>query len=191
MNKLIAEQKKYEICYQDPEYKLGPYRRDNTLNDISDLINQYGPFSNHLDVSAGRGEVIKHVRAFDIPSQGTEIVQELLSDDVQFAWSHELPFEDGEFDFLTNCDAMEHYLPEMTEQILDEFFRVVDGVAYLTISNRRATKHEMELHINIKSYAEWEKILSKYGSVQTNIYGRTNPTCYSFTVITGDRKDEK
>lgn len=191
MNKLETEQQKYQRCYLDPNYKMGPYRRDNTLNDVSDIINKLGPFQKHLDVSAGRGELIDHVKKFDISSQGTEIVEDLLSDDVQFAWSHELPFEDGEFDFLTNCDAMEHYLPEMTEQILDEFFRVVDGVAYLTISNNVATKHDMELHINIKSYAEWEKILSKYGKVTRSIYGRTNPVSESFTVITGDRKDEK
>jgi len=191
MNKLEAEQHKYKICYKDPNYKLGPYRRDNTLDDITDIIAEYGPFEKHLDVSAGRGEVIDHVKQLGINSQGTEIVDDLLSDDVQFAWSHELPFEDGEFDFLTNCDAMEHYLPEMTEQILDEFFRVLDGVAYFTISNRRATKHEMELHINIKSYTEWETILSKYGRVTQNIYGRSNPTSVSFTVLTRQKHEDR
>jgi hypothetical protein len=189
MKKLLAEQKKYEVCYLDPEYKLGPYRRDNTLDDITDLIAEYGPFERHIDISAGRGEVIDHVKKFNIHSQGTEIVEDLLRDDIQFAWSHELPFKDGEFDFLTNCDAMEHYLPEMTEQILDEFFRVVEGVAYLTISNNRATKHEMELHINIKSYIEWQTLLSKYGKVTPNIYGRNNPTSMSFTILTRHAKD--
>ena len=158
------EKEKYEICYQDPEYKLGKYRYADTINDITDIINEHGPIHTHLDVSCGRGEVIDHVKSLGVNSSGTEIVDALVKNrsDVQFAWSDQLPFADNSVQFLTNTDAMEHYLPELTKPILDEFFRVCSHVAYFTISNKRATKHEMELHINIKSYDEWQDILSKY-----------------------------
>ena len=179
------EKKKYDKCYEDPEYKMGPYRFDDTMNDISDIIKEYGPFTNHLDISCGRGEVIDYVKQLGINSQGTEVVDSLVDNrnDIQFAWSDELPFDDNSIEFITNCDAMEHYPPELTNKILDEFFRVCSKVLYISISNKRATKHEMELHINIKSYDEWYKILSNYGTVIQRPYNRSNPTSEAYLVI--------
>jgi len=181
----FEEKPKYDKCYEDPAYKMGPYRFKDTMGDLSDIVKDHGPFVNHVDISCGRGEVIDHIKSLGIESQGTEIVDSLVEsrEDVQFSWSDELPFADNSIEFLTNCDAMEHYPPELTDKILDEFFRVCSKVAYLTISANKATKHEMELHINIKPYNEWLNILSKYGTVTQRPYGRSNPVSEGYLVI--------
>lgn len=177
------EKSKYDVCYQDPNYKLGPYRKDHTLNDIKDCIEKYGPFDNHCDVSAGRGEVIEYVKTFGVSSQGTEIVDDLIKGDVQFAWTHDLPFADEQFDFVTNCDAIEHYLPEDSDACISEIMRITRKVAYLTISNRPAIKNGVDLHINIKPYEEWKRILEQYGQVLQIPFGRQNSTSNSYLVI--------
>ena len=179
------EKKKYDDVYQDPNYKMGPQRKADAFADIKDIVRDYGPFVNHVDISCGRGEVIDHVKSLGIESQGTDIVDKIVESraDINFAWSDELPFDDNSIEFITNCDAMEHYPPELTNKILDEFFRVCSKVLYISISNKRATKHEMELHINIKSYDEWYKILSNYGTVIQRPYNRSNPTSEAYLVI--------
>lgn len=179
------EKLKYDNVYQDPNYKMGPQRKADAFADIKDIVKNYGPFENHLDVSCGRGEVVDHVKSLGIKSQGTDIVDKLVESrsDVSFAWSDELPFEDNSIEFLTNCDAMEHYPPEITEKVLGEFFRVCSKVAYLTISNMKVTERDQILHINIKPYDEWFELLSKYGNVIRSPYGRKNPISESYLVI--------
>lgn len=179
------EKLKYDNVYQDPNYKMGPQRKADAFADIKDIVKDHGPFENHLDVSCGRGEVIDHVRSLGINSQGTEVADALIENrnDVQFSWSDELPFEDNSIEFLTNCDAMEHYPPEITEKVLDEFFRVCSKVAYLTISNMKVTERDQILHINIKSYDEWFDILSKYGTVKQCPFNRRNQISEAYLVI--------
>lgn len=185
MSEHLSEKAKYDYHYKNPNYKLGPHRYKTTTGDVNDIIKEYGPFKNHIDVSCGRGEIIDCVKAHGITSKGTEIVDDLVAsrEDIVFSWCDDLPFEDNEFDFLTNCDAMEHYPPEITIPTLDEFFRVCSRVAYFTISNKRATKNDQELHINIKPYDEWFKILLEYGEVKQRPYGRTNSVSEAYLVI--------
>ncbi len=179
----IKEKEKYDMCYVDPAYKLGPYRKADLLADVDDIIAEYGPFENHCDISAGRGELIEHVKSHNIVSQGTEIVDDLITDNVQFAWTHDLPFADEQFEFVTNCDAIEHYLPEDSDACISEIMRITKKMAYLTISNLPAYKNGVNLHINIKPYEEWKRILLQYGEVRHIPYGRRNQVSQGYLVI--------
>ena len=171
-----AEQDKYQEAYTSPRYKLGEVRKKDMFADVSKILNENN-ISTHLDISCGRGELIDYVKSHNVASKGVEIVDALLEkEEVQFGWAHDLPFGDKVFDLVSNCDAMEHYLPEDTDAILDEIFRVTNKVAYFTISNEPSymtskNGSQVNLHINIKTYDEWEKLLSKYGTctrVSTN-----------------------
>ena len=115
-----------------------------------------------------------------INSIGTEIVDSLLvPDKILFAWSNDLPFEDNSFDLLTNLDAMEHYLPEQTEEIIEEFCRVTKKYIYFAISNTNSFHKGNDLHINKKPYGEWFEILSKYGRVEW-LYKKDNVISENF-----------
>lgn len=180
------EKLRYDLCYKDPKYKMGPIRMRDAFNDIREIVKDYKP-KTHVDISCGRGEVLDLMHEWGFDSIGTEVVDDLIAtrEDVIFAWSDDLPFEDNQFEFLTNCDAMEHYPPDLTIPALDEFFRVCSKVAYFTISNKPSANHwgEGDLHINKKPYDEWLQILSAYGEAKNRPYLRGNEISESFLVI--------
>lgn len=166
MDKNETEQAKYVSAYTIPAYKMGHARMASAFKCIDQILESDPTIRTHLDVSAGRGETIQYIRGKGVESSGTEIVPELLNSSVVFGWSHDLPFEDKSIDFITNLDAMEHYLPEQTDEILEEFVRVATKYIYFTISNNPSHLPDgRDLHINIKTYPEWKKKLEEYGTV--------------------------
>lgn len=166
MNSQIKEKEKYDLSYTDPSYKMGEGRKNSAKKCIDWILNKT-EIKTHLDASAGRGEIVDFMRSKNIKSIGTDIVDSLLvPDKIVFAWSNDLPFEDNSFDLLTNLDAMEHYLPEQTEEIIEEFCRVTKKYIYFAISNTNSFHKGNDLHINKKSYEEWFRILSNYGNVE-------------------------
>jgi ubiquinone/menaquinone biosynthesis C-methylase UbiE len=163
MEKQEIERNKYIKSYTDPAYKMGSSRKASAIK----VINTNIPSVNtHLDVSAGRGEIVDYMRDQGVESMGVEIVDSLLvPNKIVFGWANNLPFEDNSFDLITNLDAMEHYLPEQTEQIVEEFCRVAKNYIYFAISNKPSYHLGNNLHINIKTYPAWEEFLSQYGTV--------------------------
>ena len=160
------EQAKYVSAYTLPAYRMGDSRKKSAFKCIDEILGKDSTIETHLDVSAGRGETVEHIRHKGVQSSGTEIVPELLKSDIVFAWSHELPFEDKSIDFITNLDAMEHYLPKQTDAILEEFVRVAKKYIYFTISSNPSHLPDgRDLHINIKTYPEWKEKLEEYGKV--------------------------
>lgn len=179
MNRSLVEKEKYDLSYTDPNYKMGQARK-NSAKKCIDWVLDRTDIETHLDTSAGRGEVVDFMRSKNINSIGTEIVDSLLvPDKILFAWSNDLPFEDNSFDLLTNLDAMEHYLPEQTEEIIEEFCRVTKKYIYFAISNTNSFHKGNDLHINKKPYGEWFEILSKYGRVEW-LYKKDNVISENF-----------
>jgi hypothetical protein len=74
---------------------------------------------------------------------------------------------------------MEHYLPEQTEEIIEEFCRVTKKYIYFAISNTNSFHKGNDLHINKKPYEEWFEILSKYGRVEW-LYKKDNVISENF-----------
>jgi len=179
MDKQLIEKEKYDLSYTDPSYKMGHARRFSAEKCIDWILNKT-EIQTHLDTSAGRGEIVEFMRSKNINSIGTDIVDSLLvPDKIIFAWSNDLPFEDKSFDLLTNLDAMEHYLPEQTEEIIEEFCRVTKKYIYFAISNVNSVHKGNDLHINKKPYEEWFKILSNYGKVEW-VYKQDNRISENF-----------
>lgn len=177
MIKQEIEKDKYVKSYEDPNYKMGEGRKQSAHKVINQLLPEV---SSHLDVSCGRGEIIDYMRGKNINSMGVEIVDSLLvPDKVVFGWANDLPFEDKSFDLVTNLDAMEHYLPEQTEEIVEEFCRVSKKYIFFAISNRPSYHLGNNLHINIKTYPEWQEFLSQYGKV-TRPFPNDNPISENF-----------
>lgn len=180
MNKQEIEKQKYVKSYEDQNYRMGNSRKASAIKVIESVTSFLGTIESHLDVSAGRGEIVDYALSKGLQSKGTEIVESLLvPGKIEFAWANSLPFEDKSFDLLTNLDAMEHYLPEQTEEIIEEFCRVTKKFIYFAISNKPSLHLGNDLHINIKTYEEWERVLSKYGKV-TRPFKNDNPISENF-----------
>lgn len=179
MDRQEIEREKYQKSYTDHNYKMGLSRMRSAEKCIRHIMSKE-IIQSHLDVSTGRGEIVDYMRSKNIHSMGTDIVDSLLvPSKVIFAWSNSLPFEEDEFDLITCLDAMEHYLPEQTEEIVTELCRVAKKYVYFAISNLPSHHMGENLHINIKSYEKWFELLSKYGEVEW-IYKKDNSISENF-----------
>ena len=163
-----AEVDKYIHVYgTQPSYKLGLTRGRHAKDDLAKTKGR----ESYLDVGCGRGEMLDY--AADILTfntvHGTETVPDLYApDDREFALVTELPFKDESFDVVSCFDVLEHLLPDDTEQALSELARVSKRSLILTANNKPSHSLGMELHINIRSYDEWDKLIRKNcgGSVE-------------------------
>lgn len=162
-----AEHAKYERAYAlNANYKIKKERLADALDDIGALPCR-GAF---LDVSCGRGEVLAAAERMGFaPVRGTEIVPALIDGErVVRAEVHALPFVDKSFDVATMFDVIEHLLPGAgydgdDEAACRELARVACRHVILTANNRPSfNKAGDDLHINIRSYEEWDRLFREW-----------------------------
>ncbi len=149
-------EKIYEKAYKNKAYRITTERYDHAIKYLS--IWRSGKL---LDVACGRGEILDFADKAGFDVKGTEIVDSLIDGDrIVKAFTHELPFNDGEFDYLTCLDVLEHIEPDNTMATLKEFDRVASKAILLSIANFPSKGLDgVELHINIKSYKEWDRLI--------------------------------
>ena len=150
----------YQQCYDDPTYKMGNGRKNQAKNDITNFTNGYRSL---LDVGCGRGEMLDYVGELGYTRvKGTETVPDLIANraDVQFALATDLPFDDDSFAVVTMLDVIEHIPPISTYQALYEINRVASRIVYITANNTPSWFNGEDLHINKRSYEEWNDIFN-------------------------------
>lgn len=78
--------------------------------------------------------------------------------------AHQLPFHDGEFDWLTAFDLLEHLLTDEIDEVLTEFCRVAKTGLMFSICYRdsKITWKGETLHPTVKPEQWWIDVLSKY-----------------------------
>ena len=119
-----------------------------------------GSRGSYLDVGTGRGEMLTHALNMGFSSAtGTEVIAELLSDDIIEAAAHDLPFDDAFFDVVSCLDVLEHLLPEDTEAALTELARVAKHDLILSAANYHSKSMGVELHVNRRPYEEWDTLI--------------------------------
>jgi len=158
-SRLEIERKKYIDAYANPGYKMGGARFQHAYNAISNWKR-----GSYLDVGCGRGEMLDAANKLEFTRiQGTEIVPKLADarEDVIFADGGNLPFEDDEFDYVSMLDVVEHIPAEDINNIFKELARVAKKKILLCIANFSHRYRGEELHINLKPYPEWDKILKE------------------------------
>lgn len=160
MNSRLAEFIKYERAYGDPNYHMGPARMSDAVNDLRSIPCRGA----YLDVSCGRGEMLRHAEALGFsPVQGTEIVGDLIDGDrVVRAEAHALPFPDRSFDVVTMFDVMEHLVIGDDEAACRELARVAGKHILLTVNNRPSIHGGIDLHINKRPYPEWDRLFHQW-----------------------------
>jgi len=159
----VAEKNKYDACYSVSSYAMGQARMRDACLDLSASI-PVGQRTSFLDVSTGRGEMLDHAADMGWQTvQGTEIVDALIDEPrVVRAYAHDLPFPDCSFQVVSMNDVIEHLLPGDDELACRELMRVASDVVLLTANNRRSQHEGMELHINIREYAEWDALFREW-----------------------------
>ncbi len=155
------EHQKYKDAYCQPRYAMGSKRSRDARHDLamSDCRDSF------LDVSCGRGEMLQYAAQIGFNKvQGTEIVPDLIDGTrVVYAEVHELPFSDNEFEVVSMNDVIEHLLPGDDRLACLELARVSSVDIFLTANNQVAkTPSGKDLHINIRTYAEWHNLFCEW-----------------------------
>lgn len=153
-----AEFAKYERAYaMNPDYRMGKMRMQDAVAYLRALPGRGA----YLDVSCGRGEMLRHAEGMGFaPVQGTEIVAGLIDGDrIVRAEAHALPFPARSFDVVTLWDVIEHLIPGDDEAACREMARVARRHIVLTANNRPSfNKAGDDLHINKRPYDEWDRL---------------------------------
>ncbi len=153
----VAEHEKYVRCYTASNYRMGARRMDDAVRDMEKLPCR----GSYLDVSCGRGEMLKHAKALGFDSAyGTEIVPALINGhSIVAAEAHALPFETDSVDVVTMFDVIEHLIPGDDALACSELKRVARKHILITANNRKSLNHKGDnLHINIRTYEEWDRL---------------------------------
>lgn len=178
-----SEVARYEAVYQDQKYALGDRRREHILDHLNRT-----PRGSLLDVSTGRGEVVRLAADMGFaPVKGTEAVPYLCDGEtVLNALAHDLPFEDGAFDVVTMFDVMEHLLPEDTSLVCKELKRVARQRVLLTVHNGPSTWRNVggDLHINRRAdYDAWHRELTAHFDCAVISHGKGSSISTMFEVV--------
>lgn len=153
------EVRKYVRAYREqPHYHMKGQRQADAQEDLAALPCR----GSYLDVSTGRGEMLRHARALGFAAVfGTEAVGDLVLGHAGMfqALAHELPFSDGLFDVVSLFDVIEHLLPGDDETACRELRRVASRHVLISANNRPSHNERGEdLHVNKRDYAEWDRL---------------------------------
>ena len=152
---------KYEFAYSHSKYRMGRKRRADAQRDLESLPTR----GSYLDVSCGRGEMLAFAESIGYNTvQGTEIVDALIDGQrVVKAWAHKLPFPDGAFETVSMYDVIEHLISGDDELACRELARVARCYVLVTANNEPSfNKRGDDLHINKRSYEEWDTLFRKW-----------------------------
>lgn len=155
------EHQKYSDIYaRMPEYRMGGVRKQDAKEDLETLAT-----GSLLDVGCGRGEVLDLADEIGLhPVCGIEVVEHLCDGKrVIHGMLPNLPIKDAAFDHVTCFDVLEHLPPGDETPALYELKRVARRTVIVTANNRQSRDPQTgaNLHINIREYSEWEKILNE------------------------------
>ena len=155
----------YEKIYQvEKHYVMGKWRKRMAESDLTKLA----PVESYLDVSCGRAHLLDYMgskeRTTSKKVMGTEVATLCLKrEDVVYAVAWDLPFEDNEFELVSFLDVIEHLVPSDTLQTVDELLRVARKTLLVSANNALSMRLNRQLHINIRTYKEWDTIFREAG----------------------------
>jgi ubiquinone/menaquinone biosynthesis C-methylase UbiE len=157
----LAEQAKYQACYQAENYRMGQLRMADARRDLEGCSR-----GSYLDIGCGRGEMLDYAESIGfLPVQGVEVVPALIDGArVVKGEAHALPFADNSFDVVSLFDVIEHLLPGDDEAVCREMARVARRHVVLTANNKpsHCPITKADLHINRRPYEEWDRLFREW-----------------------------
>lgn len=88
-----------------------------------------------------------------------------------------IPFADDLFDVVFCLDVLEHIPEVLISDSLKELSRITKKYLIISAASHEDIIENLKVHISIKSYSEWEKIISKYFQILSSeiIHSKTYP----------------
>lgn len=156
-----AEHAKYHRAYgMNPNYRMKAQRMADAVNDLKAIPARVS----YLDVSCGHGEML--VKAKELGFQrvwGTEIVPELLRQNVTYSEVHEIRLVTNFAEVASMFDVIEHLIPGDDELACKELARVASKHVLITANNKPSfNKAGDDLHINKRPYEEWDRLFREW-----------------------------
>lgn len=186
----------YDRAYASASYRMGDDRKRRAIEQVLEVVDEE-PVRSMLDVGCGRGELLTAFVCIETV-HGAEIVDKLCNADAALApivWKIETAadlslFADGEYELVTSFDMIEHILPEETEAVLRELWRVATRAVRCSIA-LYSDVWEQEMHINLRPVGEWCELLNRCfdgGSVRIDVqdHGSGEKTLW----VRGDRREQ-
>jgi len=147
-----SEIEHYVAEYKSPKYAMGDRRKRDVKNHLQSIRRK----TSLLDVSTGRGETLDMAEKLGFSRvSGTEVVPDLVGGRVVFAYAHELPFDDGSFDWVTCFDVLEHLTEPDIKPALSEMWRVARLGVIVSASERSSVFGGRDLHISKRPREQW------------------------------------
>lgn len=157
------EADKYKHVYATlPDYRMGDLRAMDARRDVA-WSYEAGARS-LLDVGCGRGEMLDYAASlgFELVA-GAEQVPELCNDRVTECRIDELweQCPADTYDLVTSFDVLEHLLPGDEIALIVSAGHIARSHIVLTANNRPSVDPTTgaDLHINIKTYTEWDRLI--------------------------------
>ncbi len=121
------------------------------------------------DIGTGRGIFLKRLQRLGLQVFAVEpsriIIERLKSPFIVYGTCDDLPFASDLFDVVFCLDVLEHIPERLTDESLRELRRVTKRYTVLSVATHEDCVDHLQLHITLKPYAEWERILSRYFTI--------------------------
>jgi len=177
----VARQWGHDYWDGDRRYGYGGYHYDGRWRKVADcMAAHYGlkPGMRILDIGCGKGHLLYEftqvvpgieIRGLDISAYGIEHAKEEARPFLTVGNAIQLPFADGEFDFVLSLATLHNLEIGELFQALAEIRRVGRGPGYLMVESWRNEREKANLLYwqltcqSFHSVAAWEWIFRKAG----------------------------
>lgn len=148
---------KYAEAYKQPDYGMTKERYDGIVRLISDIQGV-----SYLDVSTGRGETLEIARrhGFTVVS-GTETVDALLNEHVEYGILPNLPVPDKSYDVVSLFEVIEHLVPADVEPTLLELTRIAKKHILISAAVAECWLGGVNLHPSARPLEQWQELFTK------------------------------
>ncbi len=180
----LNEVKKYDYLFQN-NYEYGNPDPDDPRFVIAKTL--LGKIINNqkiIDVGVGSGTFYKQISShYDTwgiePSRAA--IEKFYPNDpkVKNGFAHNLPklFDINEFDTVISLEVLEHIPPAKILENLTSFYYIGKKYFIFSVANHEDIIDGLDLHINLKSFSEWDEIFSKLFIIKEKIEIHHSKSC--------------
>lgn len=178
---LEKEIKKYDYLFENND--LYNANRNHPRYDIAEkLLKKCERVKLVADIGCGRCIFFEKLQRKGLQVFGVDpsmvIINSKKSPFVIYGTCDDTPFADNLFDVVFCLDVLEHIPEILIPNSLKELYRISKKYLIISAASHEDIVENLKVHISIKSYPEWEKIISKYFKIVSSemIYSKTYPS---------------
>lgn len=150
---LFATNERYNANERHPRYDIAER-----------FLSRCGDVRRVADIGTGRGVLLERLRRRGYQVFGVEpsrvALKALKSRFVVSGTCSEIPYASDIFNVVFCLDVLEHIPETLTLESLRELSRVTKEYAIISVADHEDVVEGLVLHINLRSYADWEQCIS-------------------------------